>query len=230
MKKIFFILITVMLFAGCDKGGLNDAYYANWEGEYEATEIIETIAENSEKIETSPARTTTITIFRDKFLYVQSYGIGDPFMPGVDPENHTVRLMAPKHMPVDADPEGEEPEESGIENVVVDDQNAHIILRNGGVVSMFNGVMYAPKAIRVASATENELTLVPGQAFEVELTDVNGIDLGSVTCHWTYSPIRKEGDTYIWEAVLHLSQNLSTANDSFNTFRHILTMTKKVAQ
>ena len=225
MKKIFYILATIILFAGCDRGGQNDAYYANWEGEYEATEIVELISVDGETTEISPARTTTITIFRDNYLYVQSYGIGDPFMPGVDPNNHTVLLRTPKRMPADDDPE-----ESGIENVEVGEQMAGIILINGGVVSVYAGVVYAPKSIQVISATENELTLLPGKPFEVILLSEDGIDLGSVTCNWTYSLIRKEGDTYTWEAELHQSPNQSSSYTVFGTFRHTLTMTKKSAQ
>ena len=225
MKKIFYILATIILFAGCDRGGQNDAYYANWEGEYEATEIVELISVDGETTEISPARTTTITIFRDNYLYVQSYGIGDPFMPGVDPNNHTVLLRTPKRMPADDDPE-----ESGIENVEVGEQMAGIILINGGVVSVYAGVVYAPKSIQVISATENELTLLPGKPFEVTLMSADGIILGVATCNWTYSRIRKEGDTYTWEAELHQSPSLSSSYTVFGTFRHTLTMTKKSAQ
>ena len=224
MKKIFYILATIILFAGCDRGGQNDAYYANWEGEYEATEIVELISVDGETTEISPARTTTITIFRDNYLYVQSYGIGDPFMPGVDPEDHTVRLRTPKRMPADDDPE-----ESGIDNVEVT-QKANIVLINGGVATIYAGVKYAPKAIRVASASENELILLPGKPFEVILMSEDGIDLGTVTCNWTYSLIRKEGDTYTWEAELHQSPSQSSSYTVFGTFRHTLTMTKKSAR
>lgn len=224
MKKIFYILATIILFAGCDRGGQNDAYYANWEGEYEATEIVELISVDGETTEISPARTTTITIFRDNELYVQSYSIGDPFMPGVDPEDHTVRLRTPKRMPADDDPE-----ESGIENVEVT-QKTNIVLINGGVATIYAGVMYAPKSIQVISAIENELTLLPGKPFEVTLTSPDNTDLRSVTCNWIYSLIRKEGDTYTWEAELHQSPSQSSSYTVFGTFRHTLTMTKKSAR
>ena len=223
----FCLSAIIFSFVACGDSQ-NDAFYANWEGEYEATEIVELISVDGETTEISPARTTTITIFRDNELYVQSYGIGDPFMPGVDPEDHTVRLRAQKRMLAE-DIEGEEPEQGGIENVEVVDQKAIIFLRNGGVATIYAGVMYAPKSIRVISATEDELILLPGKPFEVTLTSPDNTDLGSVTCNWTYSPIRKEGDTYTWEAVLNLSQT-STSNDEFNSFRHTLTMTKKSAR
>lgn len=219
----FCLSAIIFSFVACGDSQ-NDAYYANWEGEYEATEIVELISVDGETTEISPARTTTISIFRDNELYVQSYGIGDPFMPGVDPEDHTVRLRTPKRMPADDDPE-----ESGIENVEVT-QKTNIVLINGGVATIYAGVMYAPKSIQVISATENELTLLPGKPFEVILMSEDGIDLGSVTCNWTYSLIRKEGDTYTWEAELHQSPSQSSSYTVFGTFRHTLTMTKKSAR
>jgi len=237
MKKILFFFafsVIVLTFAACGgKDGLNDAYWANWEGEYEATEIVELISVDGETTEISPARTTTITIFRDNYLYVQSYGIGDPFMPGVDPEDHTVRLRTPKRMPADDDPEeegDEEPEPTGIEEIEVSEQTNRIVLINGGVVSIYAGVVYAPKAIQAVAVTETELFLLPGQPFEVTLMSEDNIDLGTVTCNWTYSPIRKEGDTYTWEAELHQSPYQSSSYTVFGTFRHTLTMTKKSAQ
>ena len=242
MRKIvsFFAFVAIVIsFAACSGNDQYDAFFAYWEGEYEATEIVEQIAQNGEVISSVPARTTTITIFRDTYLYVQSYSIGDPFIPGVDPDNHTVRLKAPKRMPTDSDPEEEgegeeEPEDSGIENVEVDNQYTHIILRNGGVVSVYNGIFYSPKAIRVTkinAATGNEIALLPGKPFEVVLMREDNTDLGTVTCNWTYSTIRKEGDTYTWEAELHQSPNQNTSQFAvFGTFRHTLTMTKKPAQ
>lgn len=226
--SLFSLALILLSFAACS--GQNDAYYANWEGEYEATEIIEQIASNGEKTDLSPARTTTVTIFRDNSLYLQSYSIGDPFMPGVDPTDHTVRLKAPARMTADDEPEEQDPEEGGIENVIVTDLQANIVLINGGVATIYSGVMYAPKAIRVINATENELTLLPGKSFEVLLIDANGTDLGSVTCNWTYSPVRKNGDTYTWEAELHQAPSQSSQYTVFGTFRHTLTMTKKTAR
>ena len=141
-------------------------------------------------------------------------------------------------MPADSDPEEEGDEEpeptTGIEEIEVSEQTNRIVLINGGVASIYAGVVYAPKAIRVTklnAATGNEIALLPGKPFEVVLMSEDNTNLGTVTCNWTYSTIRKEGDTYTWEAELHQSPNQNTSQFAvFGTFRHTLTMTKKPAQ
>lgn len=217
MKKYLFLVIASLCFWACDHQ--NDVYFSNWEGEYNVTDCITSVSQEGTPVQGSDPTTTqtTITIFRDNGLFLQSHGIGAPFNPATDPLTHTVQLFSPARMPENIEP-------------VESDNIAHVILRNGGVITVYNGIFYAPKAIQVLSASEDQLILSTCPSFAVELFDQEGNALGSVMTYWAYKPVQKQGDNYTWEAELKIDPIQHTS--SFPAYdlpvvRHTITMTKK---
>lgn len=223
MKKYLSLILTAFCFCACNHQ--NDAYFCDWEGEYAVTDMIEYIPSDGNATEWN-SQETTLTIFQDKNLYVQTLGLGDPFNPVTDPANHTIIIREPSQLKkATFDEIGEEepePEESGIENVVVTNRKS-IVLIDGGVYSVYGDGVYSSKAIEVLSATEDQLILRPGKQFEVALTNEDGINIETLKCNWIYTSIQKTNDTYSWTAELHMNSTSPAAS----TIRHTITMTKK---
>lgn len=216
ISKIFLLSIA-FFFVSCDKG---EPYYHQWEGEYVAKQTMEVVYDDG-TTETHDyyAKEQPLFIFRDKGLYVQTYGIGEPYIPGVDSEEHILRLISPRLTNMMKD---------GVEPIVDTNPQPYNIMRNGGVYTYYNGTFISPKPILVSKASTDKLTLANSASFEVELTDENAIHIGTPICYWEYSPIQKQNEIYIWEAELHFN----TKNSSGQTLipailRHHFVLTRK---
>ena len=220
--KSLLLIALIAIFSACsDK---NEIFIGDWEGEYVATDSLGYVSSDGNMVD-GISRESSITIFRDKNLYVQTLGLGNPFNPKKDPVDHTIIVRAPsrvKNGTMDEIEEGDPEQESGIENVETTPKNI-VVLMNGGVFSIYNGKIYASKAIKVISSTENQLVLRQGKKFDVTITNVYGDKLEKITCNWTYTPIQKQSDVCSWTADLHMNSTLL----DYNTIRHIITMSKK---
>ena len=189
--------ITLM---SCDKG---ETYYQEWEGEYLTKQSVEyvyadgsteklNLVDNDGNLLEYPIQDVPLSIFRDGDLYVQTYGIGDPFMPG-DSETHILRLKNPQHIVKGKDSI----------DTVIDNGEPVIIMRNDGIYTVYKGTIISPNPIKVNKASTNKLILTTGKDFIVKTTTADGSILDEFLCHWEYKPIEKQNEIYIWEAELH---------------------------
>lgn len=195
MKKILFTLFAAMLFTACssDKG---EAFFAQWEGEYVRTESFEIVyADGSIVVEDYSSVERPFYIFQDKSLYVQTYGIGDPFVPGEDSEEHVIYVQLPKRTSMAKD---------SIDVVDVT-PTPFVVLQNGGVYTYYNGRKISPNPIEVQSATADQLILKNGANFEVDITNAEGTTQYVAICHWEYSPLKKQNELYTCTAELHIA-------------------------
>ena len=191
ISKLFILPISLFLVA-CDKG---EAFYHQWEGEYITKQTMEVVyGDGATETYDFPSRELPLYIFQDRGLYVQTYGIGDPYIPGVDSEEHVLRLKSPKYTNMAKD---------SIENVVVTNPTPYITIIDGHVFTLYNGVQFSPKPICLTKATSDKLILVNGSSFEVIVTDPTGNQVDINICHWEFSPIQKQNEVYTWEAELH---------------------------
>jgi hypothetical protein len=191
ISKLFILSISLFLVA-CDKG---EAFYHQWEGEYITKQTMEVVyGDGTTETYDFSSRELPLNIFQDRGLYVQTYGIGDPYIPGVDLEEHVLRLKSPKYTNMTID---------SIDNVVVTNPKPYIIIIDGHVFTLYNGVQFSPKPICVTKATSDKLILANGSSFEVIVTDLTGNQVDVNNCHWEYSPIQKQNEVYTWDVELH---------------------------
>ena len=179
ISKLFLLSFFCCLVACSGNNG--EAYYHQWEGEYVAKQTMEVVYSDgtteSYEFESSEI---PLYIFQDEDLYVQTYGIGDPFNPEVDSEEHALLVKSPKQASL-----------------------MSIVLRNGGVYTYYNGNVYSPNPILVSKAKSDQLILSNGVPFEAAATDAAGNQIDVYECHWEYAPIQKYDEVYTWGAELH---------------------------
>ncbi|MBR2579335.1 MAG: hypothetical protein IKE41_04285 [Clostridia bacterium] len=208
---LYFVLIFALCFAACEKP--EQVYCPGWEGEYTVSYSRESVY-NSGSIESVVEYgESTLTIFNNNGLYVQTWGVGDPFNPDVDLHENLWYAQSPARNEARKDSIDNTTDSTGIENVTVDGKSV-IIMQNGGVYTMYNGVKVSPNPIRVKSAKENELVLVNGKYFDVTLTDPDGRILMIVRNHWEYGPIQKKDDCCVWDFELHMDSGVNSSSAS----------------
>lgn len=196
MKKNVYLVCLSLLLMACsnDKG---EAFFSQWEGEYVRTESFEGVyADGNTEVIDNSSREQPFYIFEDNGLYVQTYGIGDPFIPNEDPEEHLIYVRSPKRVTLADD---------SIEVVELVDTMAYIIMINGGVYTICNGHVISPKPVEVRNATTDKLIFSNSKEFEVEITNADGTNAYTAICHWEYSPLQKQNEIYTWKAELHIA-------------------------
>lgn len=228
MKKIFtFAMIATVGVAlmSCDKG---EAYYQQWDGEYLTKQSIEYIyadgsmdklnlVGNDGNLLEYPIQDIPLYIFKDGDLYVQTYGIGDPFMPG-DSEDYILRINSPRRVIAEKD---------SIENVI-DNEKPVVIMRDGGIYTIYKGKTISPNPIKVKKASADKLILTKGKDFIVKTTSADGSIYDEFICHWEYKPIEKKNEVYTWEAELHAkSKNRPEQLLVPTIYRHKIVIYKK---
>lgn len=235
MKNKHFLSLVLLgvatIFAACDP---NETFYPEWIGDYsiQSIKIVNPNGEYTELLieeglvregdpfgyvserEKSYEEYPTLSIFKDNGLYVQTLGIGDPFIPHVDPEEHILIARSPKRIGAGSDSI----------DTVEPSAGPNIIIENGGVYTYYNGLKISPKPIKVLRASSDSLVLKNGEPFDVTLTNADGSAFMTAHNYWTYSPIKKENDICTFDAELHV--NYDTIYQS-GIFRSHLVFHKK---
>ena len=215
MKKLLIFTLAGIAFflCSCDN---DEIYYQEWEGEYVAAKSVEVIFDDGTiETYTRPRELPEIPelpiyIFRDKGLYVQTYGTGVPYIPGVDPEEHILRLRSPRRTSNATNDSIEIVEEGGIE--LEEDTVPHVFLLGENVCTYYKNGVYSPKPIPVLRASSDKLILTNSPSFEVFCFDGAGQIHDTLICHWEYSPIQKLNAVYTWDAELHAKSINTPAN------------------
>lgn len=205
----YLVLILAFCFTACEKA--EQVYHPGWEGEYSVTYSIESVYGSGSVESVVENRESTLIIFNKDGLFVQTWGIGDPFNPDTDPHENLWYVQSPERKDVQKDDTDNTTDSTGIENVTMDGKSG-IVMINGGVYTVYNGIIISPNPIRVKSANENELTLVNGKVFDVALTDPDGLILVTIRNHWEYGPIQKKNDYYVWDFELHMDAGVNSSS------------------
>lgn len=224
---LYFVLILALCFTACEKA--EQVYCPGWEGEYTVSYSIESVYKSGSIESVVENGESTLTIFNNNGLYVQTWGIGDPFNPETDPYENLWYAKSPARWNVRKDSIDNTTDTTGIENVTVEGKSV-LVMINGGVYTIYNGLKISPLPIRVKSAKETELALINGKIFDVTLTDPDGIALATIRNHWEYGPIQKKDDYCVWDFELHMDAGVyasSGANELPAIFRYHYILRKK---
>lgn len=194
MKKIIVLSALALFMIACD----NRASYEEWKGEYRLQVTTETrysdgSAETySEFVDEKPMRIYE----KDGHLYVQSC-FGQPYLGIGDAPDP---ISAPQRAP------------QAVDSVVPVPPSTTpiVVIQNGFIMSLYNGVRYYPLPVKVVSVRESILKLEKGKTFEVPIADLEGV-LSTVECYNHYEPICREGDYLSWEVELRFKDPLLSA-------------------
>lgn len=184
LSLVFLGIMT--LFAACDP---NETFYPEWIGDY-SIESIKTFEPDGNYTEQVKEDYPPLSIFKDKGLYVQTFGIGNPFIPGVDSDKH---VLVQDHY-------------ANYSTTSTIDPSAEysVIIRNGMINTYSKNLIISPKPIKVLSTSSDSLALENGEPFELPLRDGNGNSIGTAVAYWKYCPIKKENDICTWDAYLYV--------------------------
>ncbi len=218
MKKLFIFIAAAMLFAGCDKGGINDAYYANWEGEYEMrTEIYSTNPEG-EQVKAPRAIISPVLMFvENNHLYIRTNGFGMPNLGEYDEQEIEGTTDPPMETPTPAKimNEGDTDEGGGIETIEAN-HKANIILRNGMVYVLKDNKYLKSLPIKALDVKEDRLFFKNSDTFDVLITNENGDILGNWRNHYEYGPAVLKDGTITWNVELYVDPGMNTSGPNYN--------------